>query len=80
MIGKGDAKILGGMSRMAPADQRQHTRTAANMLAQACRCRLLGTRNPELLHTELQRRTFHSKPDCRAFRSAEDPVGVSENR
>ncbi len=72
--------MFGGTSRVAPTDQRQHTRAGANMLAQACRCRLLGTRNPELLHAELKGGTFHSKPDGRALRSAEDPVGVSENR
>src|SRR5437879_5192443 len=84
MISKGMQRFLANTIQGMARDHCQYTRTPPTCWrSRACEpalARLLGARNPELLHAELQGRTFHSKPDSRAFRSPEDPVGVSENR
>ena len=83
MIGKGMQRFLVNKSRMMPRDHRQHTRTAPTcwrwLPREPVLARLLGTKNAELLHTELKGRTLHSEPNGRATRSAEDPIGVIEN-
>ena len=69
--------------QMMPKDQCQHASAEPTCRrrhpCKAASDRLLGTNNPELLHAELKGRTFHSEPDGRAVRSAEDPIGVIEN-
>src|SRR5438445_12175052 len=84
LVGKRMQKFSVDTTQRMPRDHCQHTRTAPTCWRRrACEpalARLLGTRNPEPFHAELKGRTFDSKPDSRALRSAEDPVGVSENR
>src|SRR5437016_6266121 len=85
LAGKRMQRFLVDTSKTMPRRSAPTYRHRANMLAQAslrvsASAHLLGTRNPELLHAELQGRTLHSKPDSRAFRPAENPVGVGENR
>jgi hypothetical protein len=80
-IGKGMQRFLVDTSRMMPRDHRQHTRTAPTCWRRlACElvlARLLGTRNPELLHAERKGRTFHAEPSGRATKSAEDPMRLT---
>ena len=66
MIGKGMQRCLVDKAQRMPSDHRQHTRTAPTcwrrLPCEPMLARLLGTRNPELLHAELKGRPFQSEP------------------
>ena len=74
MIGKGMQRFLVDTSRMMSRDHRQHIPTAPTcwrtLPCEPVLARLLATKNRELFHGELGR----------ANGSAEDPMGVIEDR